>query len=424
MSQRQAFCVYSGKGVSDLRSFLTELFNTITEDMNQDDDTEYDDEYDGVMDIPLDGELAETPLNGNVPGTPPDGDVTETPTDDSVTETEMETGNEGDDDEEYDRSRTYVYHSHSRSNSNSAGFQHRSARGTINVPHHPELVVQRDRTVRAPSQAPTLVSQDQRSSNGRVNGQTTAGPGSSTRRTTVRVFGHQPVVETSTSPTPSDGASNRSGGTNQSSGNFFRTYQEAASSSRSNGALTPDLIFAEIGHGRGTNNTATGQHMNILAQSQVRRGLDSPPSFSAIAGPSSHSITQAIRTSGSQVDVRNGVGHDRAQVLTDSSNSYRRSSDALVAWPHVQSEAMSPSSSPTTRELHDSVQSALGISSQDGRETTEGRGRRVKRSLRNTISAAENYASSFLFGRGGSNGVAEFNSGWNNDRTDDGSQGR
>jgi F-box and leucine-rich repeat protein GRR1 len=238
----------------------------------------------------------------------------------------------------------------------------------------------------------------------------------------MRAFGQQPVVETSTSPTPSDVPSTRSAGTSQSNGAFFRTYQEAASSSRSNGAQTPDLIFAEIGHGRGTNNTAS-QHMNLLTQGHARRGVDTIPSFNATAGPSSHSTPQAVRSSGSQIDIRNSLGHDRAEVLNDSSNSYRRSSDALVSWPHVQREHVSPSpsSSPTTRELHESVQS---ISSQDNRDVTEGRGRRVKRSLRNTISAAENYASSFLFGRGGSNGTPEGNAGWSSSGMDNGSQGR
>jgi F-box and leucine-rich repeat protein GRR1 len=315
----------------------------------------------------------------------------------------METGNEGDD-EEYDRSRTHIHHPHSYSNSNAAGLQHRHPHGVMNASHHPEVTMQRDRTIRAPSQS--TVSPDPRLLNGRVNGQTTA-PSGTSRRTTTRAFGQQPVVETSTSPTPSDVPSNRSTGSN---GAFFRTYQEAAPSSRSNGALTPDLIFAEIGHGRGANNTA-GQHMNLLAQSHTRRGLESTPPFNAPAGPSSHGhgVTQATHSSGSQVDVRSSLGHDRTQVLTDSSNSYRRSSDGPVTWPHVQSETVSPSpsSSPTTRELHESVQSALGVSSQDVRDTAEGRGRRVKRSFRNTISAAENYATSFLFGRGGNNGAPE-----------------
>lgn len=360
----------------------------MTEDMNhRGDDTEYDDDYD---------DLAET-----------------TP------DAEMETGNEGDDDEEYDRSRTHIPNTRSHSNSNSATLQYHTANGIMSLSYNPEL---RDRTVRASSQVP--VSPDSRAPNGRVNGHTATGSiSSASRRTTARVFGHPPVVEMSTSPTPSD--SNRSTGTNQSSGAFFRTYQEATSSSRSNGALTPDLVFAEIGHGRGTNNV-TGQHMNLLAQAHGRRGLESTLPLDAVAVLPSHDVMQATHSSGSQIDARSSLGQDRPQVLTDSSNSYRRSSDGLVAWPHVQGETLSasPSSSPTTRELHESVQSALGISSQDAREVAEGRGRRVKRSLRNTISAAENYASSFLFGRGGSHGVPEGSAGWSNNGIDNGSQGR
>lgn len=370
--------------------FLTERFNTMTENMNQDDDTEYDEEYE---------DIAET-----------------TP------EVEMETSNEGDD-EGYDRSQANVNHSHPHSTLNSIGFQRRSARGIMNTSHHPEGVIERDRTIRAPSQASTVVSPDPRPLNGRLNGQIIAGPGSSSsRRTTMRAFGQQPVVETSTSPTPSDVPSTRSAGTSQSNGAFFRTYQEAASSSRSNGAQTPDLIFAEIGHGRGISNTAS-QQMNSLTQGQTRRGIDTSPPFNATAGPFSQNTPQVVHSSGSQIDIRNSLGHDRAQVLNDSSNSYRRSSDALVSWPRVQREYVSPSpsSSPTTRDLHESVQS---ISSQDNRDVTEGRGRRVKRSLRNTISAAENYASSFLFGRGGSNGTPEGNAGWSSGGMDNGSQGR
>jgi F-box and leucine-rich repeat protein GRR1 len=44
-AQRQSFCVYSGKGISQLRTYLTELFDRITE-QNGTDDTEYDEEED------------------------------------------------------------------------------------------------------------------------------------------------------------------------------------------------------------------------------------------------------------------------------------------------------------------------------------------------------------------------------------------
>ncbi|KAF5333408.1 hypothetical protein D9611_002635 [Ephemerocybe angulata] len=44
-AQRQSFCVFSGKGISQLRSYLTELFDRITE-QNGTDDTEYEEEDD------------------------------------------------------------------------------------------------------------------------------------------------------------------------------------------------------------------------------------------------------------------------------------------------------------------------------------------------------------------------------------------
>jgi len=301
----------------------------------------------------------------------------------------------------------HVQHPHTPSNLNSVGVQHRPAHSSLNTSHHSETALQRDRTIRPPAQ-PYVASPDpQPATHARANGHTTAGQTSNvSRRTPARAFGHQPIIETSNSPTPSDLASNRSTGTNQSNGAFFRTYEGVASSSRSNGALTPDLNFAEIGHGRGAVNN--GSH---TTQSHNRRGMDPIAPFSAIANSSSHGITQAMHSSGSQLDVRNG----HMQVLADSSNSYRRSSDGLVTWPHVQSEAIasSPSTSPT-RELHDSVQSALGVSVQESREAAEGRGRRVKRSLRNTISAAENYASSFWFRRGASSAAQDANAEWSN----------
>lgn len=390
MSQRAAFCVYSGKGVSELRNFLTELFNSITEDMNQDDDTEYEDEYE----------------------TTPDA--------------EMETGNEGDDDEDYTRSRDHNHyaHAHSQQHLSSAGHQARLAHGIMNLSSHPELAIQRDRTIRASATQVVASPEPRPAVSGRMNGQSTNGQTSNaSRRTTGRAFGQQPVVETSTSPTPSDVASNRSTGTNQSNGAFFRTYPEAASSSRSNGALTPDLNFAEIGHGRGAANNSNS-HVNLL--SHTRRGIDPAIAFSPMAGPSSQGISQTIHSSASQLDVRNGTAHDRAHAMSDSSNSYHRSADGLVAWPHVQHESASPSppASPTTRALHESVQSALSASAQDSRETAEGRGRRVKRSLRNTFVAAESFANSFLLGRGASNGVVHSgNTNWSHG-TDNGAPER
>lgn len=346
----------------------------MTQDMNQDDDTEYDEDYDDM------GE------------TTPDA--------------EMETGNEGDDDEEYDRTPNHSHrppHPHSNfiSNANLASFQPRPSPIPTNpFLQQPDTASQRDRTIRG---LPAAMSPVAVSSRLNTQANAVAAP-AAPRRTVTRTFGQQPVIETSTSPTPSEVASNRSTGTNQSSGAFFRTYQEVASSSRSNGALTPELNFAEIGHGRGAGNSANA-HVSFLAPGRV---LEAPQAFHAIAGPSSsnHSSMPVVHSPGSLDD------HQYVPMDTSTSNAPCGSADALIAWPHLRggAEAGSLSSSPTTRELHDSVQSAFTNSTHESRETAEGRGRRVKRSLRNTINAAE----TFFFGRGSNNGPPDGNAGWSN----------
>lgn len=220
-----------------------------------------------------------------------------------------------------------------------------------------------------------------------------------------RGFGHQPLIEASTSPTPSDAASNRSGGTNHSTGTgFFRHYSEMAPTSRA-GVITPDLVFAEIGHGRGAGVIANGSNHN-----SVRRATDPvvvvpppihPPAYVNMqVDPPSFASSPSSRTlhgdEGDRID-------DFGAVLADTSNSYLQHSTRTDSpWTHVQHESVSRSlsSSPTTRELQQSVQSVLGHRQfVDGREV-DARGRSVKRSLRSTFTAAEQYASSFFFGRG------------------------
>ncbi|KAF7981644.1 hypothetical protein HWV62_32746 [Athelia sp. TMB] len=364
LSQRSAFCVYSGKGVSELRAYLTDLVNTMTQDMNPDDDTEYDDDYDDM------GE------------TTPDA--------------EMETGNE-EDDEDFERTPVHpnrpTSHTNFVSNSNLASFQTRSTPTQPNPTflQQPDSTMHRDRTIRplpTTSRSSTLASSS------------TAVP--TTRRAATRAFGQQPVVETSNSPTPSDVASNRSTGTNQSNGVFFRTYQEAASASRSNGALTPELNFAEIGHGRGADNGTSGQ-VNFLSPA---RAMEAPQSFNAIAGPSVRSSNHGMHPPRAPVEEDRYTPMDTSPDVTPSNTS------GSVAWPQLRgsTEAISQPTSSTARELHDSVHSALAIPAHEGRDTGEGRGRRVKRSLRNTINAAE----TFFFGRGGTSSAAQDeNTGWN-----------
>ncbi|KAL1739899.1 hypothetical protein HDZ31DRAFT_48577, partial [Schizophyllum fasciatum] len=170
-----------------------------------------------------------------------------------------------------------------------------------------------------------------------------------------------PIVEPSTSPPLSDVASNRSVGTNQSNGaGFFRTYDPAVvSSSRSNGALTPDLNYAELGHGRGIQSTL-----------MMRRGGNELPHSRSSGDMRSSSPPLVVEEEDIDED------EDGPSLSTQTPVPPRRTlpSEAGLSWPHR--EPVSP-----TEETH-----------------ADGRGRNVKRSIRNTLNMAEHYASSLLFG--------------------------
>lgn len=219
-----------------------------------------------------------------------------------------------------------------------------------------------------------------------------------------RGFGQQPIVEQSTSPTPSEAASNRSAGTNHSTGTaFFRTYADHPPPSARNGVMTPDLVYAEIGHGRGSGPGPS----TILIQGHARREPVIESSYpSASSSPTRHATTlpphSSIGMAATEVfsaphrifrlhehDPRIEVIQDHGPVLHDASNSYLRPDGAIGF--SVLREASPPS--PTTRELQESVHSALA-----GTPLLEGdaRGRSVKRTLRNTFAAAE----TFFTGRG------------------------
>jgi F-box and leucine-rich repeat protein GRR1 len=217
-------------------------------------------------------------------------------------------------------------------------------------------------------------------------------------------FGHQPIVEASTSPTPSEAASNRSGGTNHSTGTaFFRNYVEAAASTRA-GVITPDLVFAEIGHGRGAG--------SILGSN----GQFSPRREQPIASPQSPTypvpsrfLSMQTGASSSHIPIleedshqANGNGYP---VLADASNSYRhppQRTDSGSSWTQIQHEETDQSipSSPSLRDIHEPNQLLHRQRGHSDGWDVDGRGRSFKRSLRNTINGAEHYASSFLFGRG------------------------
>ena len=206
-----------------------------------------------------------------------------------------------------------------------------------------------------------------------------------------------PVVESPVSP-PSDVASNHSIGNNSNGTGFFPLYHERPAlsvSPRGYGALTPDLNYAEIGHGRGaqpvpidTGPTAAGSFARTGTRMQHSSNHDRTSRQAMIASP--NVAREASHPNSSQ-------GSFESEEFTDQ-NVRPNISDK--SWWYHESGLTS-----TTRELQVSVQSALGVERRGRRErpdstqTPERRGRSVKRSIRNTFHAAEHYASSLLFGR-------------------------
>ncbi|KDR83946.1 hypothetical protein GALMADRAFT_236454 [Galerina marginata CBS 339.88] len=381
-AQRLAFCVFSGKGVSQLRTYLTELFDRITE-MNNTDDTEYEeDEFDGE-------------------GYQED----DTPEPEGVTEIREMEG--------YPRQ-------HLLFNPNvttGRGHQADHAQHPQQQPHHGhhtqphEFSFQRDRPNRASTIPMTTPRRDGhdvvpdisvsptanlQGATSRLNAQIqaatpTAGPSRPSRlqirhaRTVADVL---PVVESSASPSPNELVPNDNGA------GFFRTYQErpfGPVSPRGNGTLTPDLNYAEIGHGRGAQASTTRGHP--LTRERTPRQTTAPRLSPTPEPPQS---TSSRGDSDSEDEPDSGVLLERTTPIAPAHES---------RWLHREFV-----STPLgTRELHDSSQSALGAEPRGRREhpgnnghgsrSSEPRARSVKRSIRNTLNAAEHYASSLLFGR-------------------------
>jgi F-box and leucine-rich repeat protein GRR1 len=368
-AQRSSFCVYSGKGVIELRDFLAELFNTITDEIPGS-GTEYDDD-DGLF------------MQEN---------------------THMDVVDDAEDENEDEE---YVHHGAVRHGTVTFA-DHRTIRPTI--PHHYVPVdVQ-------PHYSPSHVSREflmtrERASmpvsrhmipayNGHASHTQPAVPTPTSgppRR--ARGFGHLPIIETSTSPTPSEAASNRSGGTNHSTGTaFFRNYADPAHQPTRAGVITPDLIFAEIGHGRGGDQASyphggrwTGEPVVVVPPHSARYST----------------LPMNAPARGVYGDQTNG--HN--PVLADSSNSYQHPPprlDAASNRARIPSDAAGLSSASSSRvELPVSAQSAIGQEQYSNGQDVESRGRNGKHSLRNTIAVAEQYASSFFLGRGGANGSSQ-----------------
>jgi F-box and leucine-rich repeat protein GRR1 len=381
--QRQAFCVFSCKGVSQLRTYLTELFDRITE-MNNTDDTEYE-EDDFDTEAYQEEDTPEPEFFGDA------RDIEGYPRQNILINPIMTTPRGG-----------------SRTGPSAPGLQQ---------PSH-EFTFQLDRPIRAPT-FPTddrdgrQMGEISPSTNlyvatSRLNAQITAStptlqprlPRGHTQliRSVADVL---PVVESPVSPIPSD-VSNHSIGTNSNGAGFFRVYHERPTlsvSPQGYGALTPDLNYAEIGHGRGaqpgpidTSPIVPGSFVRastrMLHNSNHDRTSRQPTiaPLNAAQEPSRSHSSQGSSESDESTD-RNA--YQNISTAADKSRSYHEPS--LTA--------------PATRELQGYVQSAPGVERRGRREQPEStqkaerRARSVKRSLRNTFHAAEHYASSLLFGR-------------------------
>ncbi|KAL5487546.1 GRR1 [Sanghuangporus weigelae] len=458
-NQRAAFCVYSGKGVENLRLYLAELMAHVQAEVNTgDNDSDYYDEE----------EEEEFPSSSDQ----------ERPEDDHAMASSSDPA----------RTPRIPYareHYVSRIPSNGIGIttdevfeSHDYGRSSL-VPSTVTTVRGRPaRTIIGRTQttdAGALIVEDVNPSSVATTPSPTHLPSghaaSVPSGSRTHVFGQDLVVEAPT-PSPritpyasrqnaysvqafhrhnsiaSDGASNRSArssATNRTSASngagFFRNYNAAGQSSpdvvltSSRGDVyTPDLVYAEIGHGRGRGEPGPSTVRNQQQTQWV-------PS---VNGESSRMKHEYLSLNGSDTVLqreRTAMGRDRqSNVLVDTSDSLQRGAasrdfGSLSVTHTVPShhreyhhDPSSPipylSSSPTTRELQESVHSALagssgtsagagasqaGIIQEDSLADINNRGRSVRRSLKNTLSVAEHYASALFF-RNGNNGAGSSSS--------------
>ncbi|KAG6903472.1 hypothetical protein C0995_005495 [Termitomyces sp. Mi166 len=355
-TQQSTFCVYSGKGIYQLRTFLSALFDHIT-DMNGTDDTEYEDDDEDDLYV---------------------GEDTPEP-------------DEGLNDEEgrvIPRLQSESAHAASA----------REYQQPFRPPPSHEFAFRRDRPIRSatipashgpPSHPPPSVNIEGATS--RLNAQILAASMVQTSGRRSQLHNNRsmadilPIVESSTSP-PLSEVSNRSAATNQSNGaGFFRTYDEAllGASPIGQGAMTPDYNYAEIGHGRGT---------QLIPQQRVRSDAEE-----ILYQGQSH--IQQEHTSGNFAStVEYGTPTSSSSYFTKQTVTPTQSDGA---WPYKEPNESSALSKQPANDLKRSAQPT--------NSGADGRGRSVGRNIRNTLQAAESYASSFLFGRsssrvGGSSG--------------------
>ena len=212
-----------------------------------------------------------------------------------------------------------------------------------------------------------------------------------------------PTERLPTSPAGSEGSS---------AGAFFRTYQSSSVDGRPDGALTPDLVFAEIGHGHGPGPvTWNGQEP---AQNRAYQFVD-PATLTVDDRPQYGTGVSQTRGGGNwrpEMQSANiGQGTNGAYHATGGTvnGTYRANASHPISTHGMTAQALNgiPAAMPnppitreersrgrprTSRDPQESLQAATTLSGQ-------GQGRVPKRTLRSTLNTVEQHATSFLFGR-------------------------
>ena len=263
----------------------------------------------------------------------------------------------------------------------------------------------------------------------------------------LRGFGQQPLVEPR-SPTPGDmpvagwvsssalshppqhhynGHGNgTAGGSNGAA--FFRAYQDYDNSTTPrHHVMTPELNFAEIGHGRGTSNGVDvprgygGDEPRDKGSEDEDLVVVDAGNHTPLTPPSGYGSTNVVTPtprrgySVGDIPQSDGLGTEERQAYFQNPYRHQMERDPGRHQPRPRLRGVDhgtgTSTSPQLRALQESVHQALGggvvppDSLSDGsNEGSGGRGRSERRGWRNRLTAAEHYATAILFGRGGNGG--------------------
>lgn len=187
-----------------------------------------------------------------------------------------------------------------------------------------------------------------------------------------------PIIESSASPSPIGTPGRVSAAASDNGAGFFRSYNDRSTNTvpllGGDGTLTPDLDFAEIGHGRGAQSAGTSTARGYI----INRAPRQPP----VARPAHDRVQRR----------HSFVEYTSNPMSVDSTNRGFQGTRPEQA-----------ASSSVNQELHDSVQMALdgeprGLPEQGSSQRYDPRARTVRRQIKDTI-----YAAGSLFHRGPAN---------------------